>query len=58
MAKRRQIKKAARKAVKQYTKHKGTAKSGYNKSAGGSKGYATRVGATKNVKYRGPKKKR
>ena len=57
---------AAKKAVKQYKKAKSTAKSGYNKSAasaaktsrGGSKGYATRVGATKNVKYKHKSKRK
>jgi hypothetical protein len=56
---------AAKRAGKQLKKHRAAAKSGYNASSmsasktarGGTKGYATRVGATKNVKYRGRKKR-
>ncbi len=58
MAKKRQIKRAAKSAVKQYKKHKAVAKSGYNKAAGGNKGYATRVGSTKYIKYKGSKRKK
>ena len=58
MGKKRQIKRAAKRAVKQYKKHKAVAKSGYNPSAGGNKGYATRVGSTRHIKYKGPKRKK
>jgi hypothetical protein len=63
MAQKRKINKAMKKAGAQYKKHRKTAKSGYNASSmsssktkrGGTKGYSTRVGATKNVKYKGKK---
>jgi hypothetical protein len=59
-------KRAMKSAGKQLKKHSSTAKSGYNKSSmsasktsrGGTKGYATRTGATKNVKYKGTKKRK
>lgn len=59
-------KKAGKKAVKQYVKHKKTAKSGYGKGSvsasrtarGGTKGYATRVGSTTNVGFKAPKRKK
>lgn len=57
MAKRRAIKRAAKSAVKQMKKTRGVAKGGMN-NQNRSKGYATKYGSTKYIKYKGPKKRR